>query len=133
MPERHAIREIRRKAMLLAVLGIFLSGILVAVVTAVPMYQSARDGLERSTLMGLQAQGAALDNLVQRYEGIARQVTSRTEIRRRLAQHVNGELSMERLVAFTSPRLAEALASEPALLGIKRLGPMGETIVDQGL
>jgi len=57
MPERHAIREIRRKAMLLAVLGIFLSGILVAVVTAVPMYQSARDGLERSTLMGLQAQG----------------------------------------------------------------------------
>lgn len=133
MSELNAIRLIRRKAMLLAILGIFISGVLVAVVTAVPMYQSAREGLERSTLMGIQAQGAALDNLVQRYEGIARQITSRTEVRRRLEQYADGELSMDRLVSYSNPRLAEALESEPALRGIKRLGPMGEVIVDQGV
>ncbi|KTG16950.1 MULTISPECIES: sensor domain-containing diguanylate cyclase [unclassified Guyparkeria] len=133
MPEVNTIRLIRRKAVLLAVLGIFISGVLVAAVTAIPIYQSARQGLERSTLMGIQAQGAALNNLVQRYEGVARQVTSRTEIRRRLEQYVNGQLSMGRLAAYTNPRLAEALESEPALLGIKRLGPMGEVIVDQGV
>ncbi|MCL7745227.1 sensor domain-containing diguanylate cyclase [Guyparkeria hydrothermalis] len=132
MTEVNAIRLIRRKAMLLAILGIFVSGVLVAVVTAVPMYQSAREGLERSTLMGVQAQGAALDNLVQRYEGIARQITSRTEIRRHLERYVDGELPIGQLVSFTNPRLAEALESEPALRGIKRLGPMGEVIVDQG-
>lgn len=133
MPEFNAIRLLRRKAVLLAVLGILVSGVLVAVVTAIPMYQSAREGLERSTLMGIQAQGAALDNLVQRYEGVARQVTSRTEIRRHLELYVDGGLSMDQLVSFTRPRLAEALESEPALLGIKRLGPMGETIVEQGV
>ena len=132
MTELNAVRMIRRKAILLAILGIFVSGILVAAVTAVPMYQSARDGLERTTLMGVQAQGAALDNLVQRYEGVARQVTSRTEIRRRLESYVDGDLSLDRLQAFSDPRLADALGSSPALVGIKRLGPFGEVIVDRG-
>jgi len=133
MPEIDAIRLIRRKAVLLAVIGILVSGILVAVVTAVPIYQSAREGLERSTLMGIQAQGAALDNLVQRYEGVARQVTSRTEIRRRLADYVDGDLSLERLIDFTQPRLSDALGSSPALLGIERLGPFGERVVEAGV
>lgn len=133
MPELNVIRVIRRKAMLLAILGIFISGILVAAVTAVPMYQSAREGLERSTLMGIQVQGAALDNLVQRYEGVARQVTSRTEIRRRLGSYVDGEIALDRLVAFSQPRLSDALDSSPVLTGIKRLGPMGEVIVDAGV
>ncbi|MFO7808989.1 diguanylate cyclase domain-containing protein [Guyparkeria sp.] len=133
MPELNAIRLIRRKAMLLAVLGILVSGILVAVVTAVPIYQSAREGLERSSLMGIQAQGAALNNLVQRYEGVARQVTSRTEIRRRLQAYVEGEMSIESLSAYTAPRLADALGTSGALVGIKRLGPFGEVIVDEGV
>ncbi len=133
MPDLDAIRLIRRKAILLAVLGILVSGVLVAAVTAIPIYQSAREGLERSTLMGIQAQGAALNNLVQRYEGVARQITSRTEIRRRLERYVSDELPMDRLVTFTAPRLAEALESEPALRGIKRLGPMGEVIIEQGV
>ncbi|MGM0516489.1 MAG: diguanylate cyclase domain-containing protein [Pseudomonadota bacterium] len=132
MPEFLAVRQIRHKAMLLAMLGILVSGVLVALVTATPIYQSAREGLERSTLMGLQAQAQALDNLVQRYEGIARQVTSRTEIRKRLAAYATGSLSLEELVAFTEPRLVDALESSPALKGIVRLGPMGETIVDAG-
>jgi len=132
MPELFAVRRIRHKAMLLAMLGILVSGVLVALVAAIPIYQSAREGLERSTLMGLQAQAQALDNLVQRYEGIARQVTSRTEVRNRLAAYATGRLSGEELVAFTEPRLADALASSPALEGIVRLGPMGETIVDVG-
>lgn len=67
MPEFNAIRQIRRKAVVLAVIGILVSSLLVAVVTAIPMYQSAREALERSTLVGVQAQGTALDNLVQRY------------------------------------------------------------------
>ncbi len=133
MPELDAIRLIRRKAMLLAVLGILVSGTLVAVVTAVPIYQAAREGLERSTLMGIQAQGAALDNLVQRYEGVARQITSRTEIRRRLETYVQGEMSIEALAAYTAPRLTDALGTSPALVGIKRLGPFGEVIIDEGL
>ncbi|TKA90090.1 sensor domain-containing diguanylate cyclase [Guyparkeria sp. SB14A] len=133
MPELNAVRLIRRKAMLLAVLGVLVSGILVALVTAVPIYQSSREGLERSTLMGIQAQGAALDNLVQRYEGIARQVTSRTEIRRRLEAYVDGQMSIESLTEYTAPRLADALGTSAALVGIKRLGPFGEEIVDEGV
>ncbi|HER34943.1 MAG TPA: hypothetical protein ENO19_05705, partial [Halothiobacillaceae bacterium] len=133
MPEFNAIRQIRRKAVVLAVIGILVSSLLVAVVTAIPMYQSAREALERSTLVGVQAQGTALDNLVQRYEGVARQVTARTEIRHRLKRYDEGEVSLDALVAFTAPRLGEALASEPALVGIKRLGPMGETIVELGV
>lgn len=133
MPELAAVHRIRRQAMLLAVLGVFVSGILVALVTAVPLYQSSREGLEHSTLMGIRAQGAALDNLVQRYEGIARQVTSRTEIRRRLEAYVDGRLSMEALAEYSAPRLADALDTSPALVGIRRLGPFGEEIVDEGV
>ncbi len=132
MPARYSIRQIRRKAVGLAVLGVLVSGVLVALVTAVAIYQSARDGLERSTLMGIQAQAVALDNLVQRYEGIARQVTSRTEIRNRLAAYAQGNLGFDELVEFTEPRLGDALGSSRALVGLKRLGPFGEVIVDAG-
>ncbi len=132
MSELAAIRLIRRKAMLLSMLGILISGVLVAVVTAVPIYQSSREGLERSTLMGIQAQAAALDNLVQRYEGIAHQIVSRTEIRRRLEAYVDGDLPLAELIEYTRPRLADALDSSPALVGVQRLGPFGEVITDSG-
>jgi diguanylate cyclase (GGDEF)-like protein/PAS domain S-box-containing protein len=132
MPELLAVRRIRHKAMLLAMLGILISGVLVALVAAIPIYLSAREGLERSTLAGLQAQARALDHLVQRYEGIAGQVTSRTEIRERLAAYAGGKLSRDELVAFTEPRLIDALEGSPALAGIVRLGPMGEVIVAAG-
>ena len=132
MPDLLAVRRIRHKAMLLAVLGILVSGVLVTLVTAIPIYQSAREGLERSTLMGLQAQARAVDNLVQRYEGVARQVTSRTEIRRRLDAYVAGDLSFGELLRFSQPRLADALESSEPLVGIHRVGPMGETVVEVG-
>ncbi|MFW6021144.1 MAG: hypothetical protein ACOCPR_03535, partial [Guyparkeria sp.] len=132
MSELESIRLIRRKAMLLAVLGILVSGILVAAVTAVPIYQSSREGLESSTLMGIEAQGAALDNLVQHYKGVARQVTSRTEIRRRLESYVDGEMSLEAVIDYSRPRLADALGISRALVGMQRLGPFGEVVVDTG-
>ncbi|MFW6322984.1 MAG: diguanylate cyclase domain-containing protein [Guyparkeria sp.] len=132
MSEPESIRLIRHKAMLLAVVGILVSGILVAAVTAVPIYQSSREGLESSTLMGIEAQGAALDNLVRHYEGVARQVTSRTEIRRRLESYVDGEMSLEAVIDYSRPRLADALGISRALVGMQRLGPFGEVVVDTG-
>ncbi|SDO82784.1 PAS domain S-box-containing protein/diguanylate cyclase (GGDEF) domain-containing protein [Halomonas shengliensis] len=128
---RH-IRRMHRHIRLLTALGILLTGLLAGLATALPFYLAARDDIETTHRLGAETKALALSHQLERYDDIARQLTSRSEIRQRLEQYALGELSLPALRRFTEPRLADALDEARDLRGLLRLGPQGETVARLG-
>ncbi|MDT8878581.1 EAL domain-containing protein [Halomonas saccharevitans] len=130
------MKRARRRIVALATLGILVTGALVGLSTAWPLYQAHRQGLETITLVSASAQAETLDHLLARYRDVARQIASRTELRRRLEDLVEGAAASrdERgaLSAFMAPRLVDAMLPSPDLVGLVRLGPAGEPLVTIG-
>lgn len=126
------IDRCRQLILSISLLGILLTGLLVGLSSALPMFFSAREQIEHSALSSLETRASAINNLLANYQEIARQFTSRTEIRRRLEAYAAGELSFAELVAFTRPRLQDPMSKLPELLFMRRSGPHGETIVSLG-
>ncbi len=128
-----SFRAQRRRLLGMVILAILVTGVLVTLVTAFPLYQSSREAMERVTVVATWAHGEAIAHLEDHFESVAEQFTSRTEIRRRLEWYADGELSLEALIEFTRPRLLDAKASASGVAGMIRLAPNGEVVVREGL
>ncbi|MDR9467498.1 diguanylate cyclase domain-containing protein [Marinospirillum sp.] len=124
--------SLHRRIMVFSLLGVLLTGLLVGIATAIPLYQNARSNLEETTRVNTQAQGEIINNLLGKYQGIAQQFTSRTEIRRRLEAYLQGQLTLEEVRAFTEPRLADAMSLSTAVQGLLRLAEDGKVIARLG-
>ncbi|MGM0985162.1 MAG: diguanylate cyclase domain-containing protein [Pseudomonadota bacterium] len=122
------IHRMHKRIRTLAALGILTTALLAGLVTTLPFYHAARSGIEHISQLSAETQAEAVHHHFKRYQDITRQLTGRTEIRDRLADYAHGDISLEALSAFTTPRLADAMAQAPDLVGLIRLGPDGETI-----
>ncbi len=126
------IDRCRQLILSISLVGILLTGTLVGLSSALPMFFSAREHVENSALDSLEARAAAINSLLAGYQDIARQFTSRTEIRRRLEAYEAGELGFDELVAFTRPRLKDPMSKLPELLFMRRSGPDLKPVVSLG-
>lgn len=128
----HRIQRLHRRVRVLAALGILATALLAGLATALPFYLSSRDSLESMTRLNAEAQAEALHHQLRRYQDVANQFTSRTEIRQRLAAYARGELSLAALSDFSTPRLADAMGQAAEVAGLIRFGPDGEVVAILG-
>lgn len=126
------IALIRKRILLIALLGVLTTGLVASLSTIIPFYFSSRGNLEQLTLSNVQRQASLVNNLFEKYQGLAAQFTSRSEIRLRLEKYVAGEMSQEALAAYSTPRLKDAMRLSKELIGLTRLGPKGEVLVNIG-
>ena len=126
------IALIRKRILLIALLGVLTTGLVASLSTIIPFYFSSRGNLEQLTLSNVQRQASLVNNLFEKYQGLAAQFTSRSEIRLRLEKYVAGEMSQEALAAYSAPRLKDAMRLSKELIGLTRLGPKGEVLVNIG-
>ncbi len=127
-----AMKRSQRRIVLLAMLGILVTGSLVALATAWPLFQAHRQSLEATTVVSATAHAESLEHLLARYRDVSRQLASRTEIRRRLARYAGGELEDEALAEYTRPRLEDAMRQSGEMVGLLRLGPGDEPLLAIG-
>ena len=130
--EASRVALIRKRILLIALLGVLATGLVASLSTSIPFYFSARSNLEQITLTTVQSQASLLNNMLEKYQDLASQFTSRTEIRLRLERYTEGQLSAEDLVAYSEPRLKDAMRLSSELLGLIRLGLKGEVLVKIG-
>lgn len=126
------LSRIRKRIILISLLGILLTGLLVGFSTTWPLYHSLRGHIENLNATSAQAQAAAMQNQIARYQSIAKQFTSRTEIRKRLQAYTTGDMSFADLQAYTTPRLQDPLNQVSDLAAMVRLGPNQEVITRIG-
>lgn len=127
------IRRMHRRIMLLVAGGLLLTSLLAGLSAVLPYYQSSRANIEALTQITTQTQADALHYRLMRYQDIARQFVSRTEIRRQLEAFHRGELSLAALRAYTSPRLADAMRQVPDVVGLVRQSVDGTEVSRIGL
>ncbi|MDD3518306.1 MAG: EAL domain-containing protein [Chromatiales bacterium] len=126
------ITKIQHRIVLWAVLGILLTGLLVGLSAGLPFYQHARENAEQGVALSARAQADAIGHLLTKFADIARQFTSRSEIRDRLVLYTRNELSLDALIAFSEPRLRDALRQAPEVAGLTRLGPGHRPLLELG-
>lgn len=126
------IDRCRQLILSISLVGILLTGTLVGLSSALPMFFSAREHVENAALDSLETRAEAINNLLDGYQDIARQFTSRTEIRRKLEAYQAGDLSFDTLVAYTRPRLKDPMSKLPELLFMRRTGQDMDAIVSLG-
>ena len=63
-----------------------------------------------------------------RAKDLARQITSRTRIRQELEKYNNGQIELDQLTRFTSPKLRDAMNLSDEIAGIVRLDKKNQTV-----
>ena len=124
--------ELLRRLRLRLVIGLVLTGLLLGGVVAFFLYFSHARQLEQALFYNVELQTLALESKLEGFREVATQITSRTGIRLELKHYVNSEISLERLAAFTRPKLADALLQAEEAVGISRLDRRGEVLVQVG-
>lgn len=120
-----------RRIILASALLVMLTGLLVSMAVTLPLYHAVRTQLEEVSLANARARQASIESLLDSYWSIAKQFSSRTEIRKRLQAWLNGEISLEQLRQYSLPRLQESAAQAPALAAMFRVS-QGEIVAALG-
>lgn len=74
-----------------------------------------------------------LQEVIDKHYNLAQQSASRTAIRKKQIAHLNGDVSREELVAFSAPKLADAMKANQEIVGISRFDPQGNLLFTVGL
>ncbi len=116
-----------------SVLGILSVSLIIAMVSVFPLYARLKESRESILHHAAKVRTIAVEEYVKRVQEMARQVTSRSQLRRKLAAYNRGEISREELVAFTGRSLVLAMSASEEVVGITRLGRDGKPLVTVGM
>lgn len=97
-----------------------------------PLIDYLRETHAASIELALQNSVGRLRGIIRNHEDLARQAASRTAIRLKQAAYLRGEVSREALVAFSQPKLADALQANTEILAIARYAPDGDRLFAVG-
>jgi hypothetical protein len=115
-----------------SVLAIFVVGLIVALVSIYPLYNRLTEGIDDSLKHIAKINAKAIDEYLRRVKDITHQVTSRTQIRRKLEAYNRGEVTLNEMVDFTYGKLVDALRLSDEAIGITRLDRSGRQVVQVG-
>lgn len=126
------IQKVHARIRLLVALGIVGTAILVGLAATYPLYRVSASNFEEVAQLNAESQAEAIRNQLLRFQDVARQFSSRTEIRRALDDYKKGTISLEELQNFTTPRLLDAVTQAVDVVALIRLGPNDEEIAHVG-
>ena len=128
----HDTYRLQKRILVFAVLGSLLTGLVVGLATAIPLYRNARAHSEASMLFQVRSQAQTIAHFLERIDDVTMQFTSRSQIRDRLEQYDHGKVSLRDVAAYTAPRLQDALTQSGDVAGLVRLARSGTPIVQLG-
>ncbi len=128
MPQNNITERVQTSILTYSALGIVIISTVITLVIIVPLYQHLRDDAERSLRSEVRSRSLAAEEYLSRTTGIASQITSRSAIRHALEDYNQGTMSLDDLITFTHPKLADALEQSPEAVGMVRFDRNGEVV-----
>ncbi|HAK59639.1 MAG TPA: hypothetical protein DCO77_04550 [Nitrospiraceae bacterium] len=129
----HVQERIRKTIIVSSAFGILAIGLIVALVSILPLYARLKKEQENNLQHACKVRTMAVEEYLSRAKDIALQITSRTQIRKKLESFNRGEIVFSELVAFSGPKLADAMKLSDEVVGISRLSHTGSPLVEVGL
>ena len=131
-PQQTRFDDTHSRVLMMAVIGILVTSILIGGLATYLLYRSHAAKLGDQLNFSLELHGAALAAEINQLRNIASQIASRTRIRQELERYQAGKVSRSELVAFSVPKMEDALHANKVILGITRLDADGTTLFSIG-
>lgn len=125
-------RTLEKRVRLMAVLGILLTTFVIGGIATALLYRSQASTLVTQLSSATELQTSAIDAELARISNLTAQITSRTRIRQELERYNRNEITLQALVDFSLPKLADAMHSNRDMIGITRLSPTGRVLLQVG-
>ncbi len=133
MAEKSVQKRVLHSIIIYSALGILVIGLTVSLVGIIPLYSRLKEGLENNLSHAVKIRTMAVEEYLSRAKDIALQITSRTQIRKKLESYNRGEIRLNELEEYTRGKLADAMKLSEEVVGISRLGPTGNLLVEVGV
>ncbi|MDO9599778.1 MAG: EAL domain-containing protein [Azoarcus sp.] len=124
---------LQRRIQFLAVTGILVTGLLVAIATAVPIYRHAHELVASSLQASALSQAQSAGQFLSRTSEIALQIASRSGVRDKLEEYNNWQISLPDLVLYSAPRIRDALDQTGNIAGLVRFDRDNYPVLELGL
>ncbi|NEX18250.1 MAG: hypothetical protein C1943_16980 [Halochromatium sp.] len=125
--------KIKLQVLFRTLISLVIISVVLTLAIGVPLYLDLKEKGSQEVDFTIATKAAAINQFVARLVTVAEQVTSRTQIRNKLAEFNAGQVSKQDLIAFTKPKLLDAVQKADDVLGITRLDENGEVAVSVGL
>ncbi len=133
MTKNNVAEKLQKSIITYSAFGILVVSILIVLVSVVPFYAHLKAEEENKLAMIAGTRAMAIEEYLSRTSDIATQITSRTQIRNALESYNQGEMSLEGLIEFSAPKLADAMTISDEIAGITRLDQTGTAAIQVGL
>ena len=124
--------RLQQRLRIQAISGILLTALVVGGIASYQFYQSRQHAIINQLQKELEFGALTIGNKLNEYKNITLQITSRSRIRDMLQRYNQRQISLNRLMAETKPRLTDAMRLSPEIMGITRLDQLHAQIARIG-
>jgi hypothetical protein len=125
-------RRLQRRIVLCSSFGILCVGIIVSLVSTVPLYNHLKREQEHHLSLALTAKAKALEEYLRRDRELLQTFGRQTIPPRDLAYHERGKTSSPGMPGVTEPALKQFLGLSPEAIAIRRVNHLGRLLIEAG-
>ncbi|MBR0568510.1 EAL domain-containing protein [Azoarcus sp. L1K30] len=125
--------QLQRRIQTFSMAGILITGLLVAIATAFPIYRDARELATSAFIDDARAQARSASQYIGKATDIAGQIASRSGIRDEIDAYNRGKIDLAAVVNYLTPRLLDALKQSDHIVALTCLDRNGHRILELGL
>jgi PAS domain S-box-containing protein len=126
-------KNVQKTIVFSSALGIFVVGLIVAVVSIYPLYLDFKSEEELNLTLALNTKTLAIEECLARAKDVAFQISSRTAARQMLDAYYGGSVTFEAVSDLTREILSDAISFSHEVWGITRLDKDGKMVVQIGI
>ena len=123
------VQKFRKSLILYSIIGILVSGLIIAIVSIVPLTSKLKEYQEEKLVFAVKTKSLTVNEFLTRAKETASQITSRTRIRDMLEKYNRHEISLKELVSFCGPKLKDALAHSANAIAISRFDRLNNLVI----
>lgn len=126
-------KNVQRTIVYSSALGIFVVGLIVALVSIYPLYLDFKSEEELNLTLALNTKSLAIEECLARAKDVAFQISARTAARQMLEAYYGGSVTLEAVSDLTREILSDAISFSHEVWGITRLDRDGRIVVQIGI
>lgn len=126
------IEQIKRRIFLRTLLSLVVIGSLLVASVILPLNRDLKNKNAQQVQFIVDAKTTAVNQFVSKVVNIAEQFASRTQIRQKLVAFDQGQITLQALAEFSTPRLQDALNTSEDAIGITRLDARDQVAITVG-
>ncbi|MDY6854983.1 MAG: PAS domain S-box protein [Thermodesulfobacteriota bacterium] len=132
MAEGNTLKGVKRSIVVFSAVSILVIGVLVALVSIIPLYNQLKKDEERNLLFFLKAKTTAIEEYLSKTKEIALHTSSKSKTREKLKAYNQGKINLNEYVNFSKPILIDALNRFEDVAGISRFDQKGNLMIEVG-